>query len=76
MPRLFGGKRIKPLRCPFCGGKASILSEHPSMTRFPHHVECDDCKARSAGCKESVLAVLKWNERVEPQRVFSRVHER
>jgi Lar family restriction alleviation protein len=58
-------KKIKLLRCPFCGGKAA-WGEGEQKTKYGNEqVYCSDCYAITApeGSKEEAAA--NWNSRVE-----------
>lgn len=46
--------------CPFCGSSANAFSPHNSNF---HHVECDECQARSEQCYTVEIAIEAWNKR-------------
>lgn len=58
---------LKP--CPFCGGKAAVVSIQFCEDGVDTYVKCSGCDARSAGCEGAYsnpsYAVQEWNRRAE-----------
>ena len=53
---------IETKRCPFCGGKASLICyEHYNHTQY--FVECDDCHASIFHKKEKEAAIKALERR-------------
>ena len=54
-------------RCPFCGGKAEIVSVCDNEDGFlGYSVICADCGCGTVGCSEDESeAITLWNTRIE-----------
>lgn len=53
---------FKLKNCPFCGGKAKLVSSPVIMVQI-HYVICEACKARTDNCITKTSAIDKWNRR-------------
>ena len=50
-------------KCPFCGGKAVLMSNDAGKKKT-YYVMCHDCCARSTECFDKTYAVKYWNKRL------------
>jgi Lar family restriction alleviation protein len=58
-------EELKPLPCPFCGGKGN-LAEYDHHLK--HHIYCDFCGAETpSGYSTPEKAITVWNRRVKPE---------
>ena len=54
--------KLKP--CPFCGGKASLVTAHnKDLTWLRYHVKCDGCLTTTDNYKKAEHAIEAWNRR-------------
>ena len=54
----------KPLPCPFCGGEAKLVVNHPIKTKGAY-VQCTRCWAYVTGFNTKYDAIAAWNRRVK-----------
>lgn len=60
-------KELKP--CPFCGGKAEIISEETYSGHNLFWVECIECDCRTSDYEDNEKeAIESWNRRVADER--------
>ncbi len=52
------------LPCPFCGSKATLVSEDCGLTVRSNYCECSDCEAKTASYTHTGEAIYSWNVRV------------
>lgn len=50
-------------RCPFCGGKASLIEDYYGW----YLVECDACGAASVKTLNYKKTLLNWNRRISDE---------
>ena len=58
---------LKPLPCPFCGGKAPIMEGFATLEVWPHgafhRVYCRSCQVRQLFHLTEAEAIAAWNRR-------------
>lgn len=54
----------KPLPCPFCGGEAKLVVNHPITTKGAY-VQCTRCWAFVTGFNTEYAAIAAWNRRMK-----------
>ena len=50
-------------KCPFCGGKASVMEKENRFGVEFYIVQCTRCRACTGGMKDREFAADAWNER-------------
>lgn len=55
---------LKP--CPFCGGKAEMLTAESMNGGYLFGIMCNDCRSRGDVYDTEAEAIAAWNSRVKP----------